>query len=496
MNDSERLDRLMDISQVLMSNRQIEEVVGYVLEVGLEVFDVEGCSLALLDAATKELHFVAMEGEAKTSPFRIPMTKGIAGHVVRSGEAVIVNDVSRDERFLHSVDASTGFQTRSIMCVPVKQEGRLIGVMQALNRRDDDGFHAGDEQLLSALGGLACAALSRARDEQRLQNAHHAFREEEDMRHHMVPSRNDRMKEVLRIARQAAKSDATVLLLGESGTGKEVLARTVHRHSPRRAGPFIAVNCTALTATLLESELFGHERGAFTGATATKKGKFELADGGTLFLDEIGDLAADLQTKLLRVLQEREFERVGGAETIRVDVRVIAATNRDLRSAIQEREFREDLYYRLNVITLSIPPLRERSEDIMGLCTHFLMRACQNVKRPPVKLDADAQRAVTSYRWPGNVREIANVMERCVVLTDRHIITRGDLPSEITGSDFTPTPSKRFDTSSMADQVKRFKREVIREALVVCGDNQSRAAKLLGVQQSNLSRMMKTLGLR
>jgi Nif-specific regulatory protein len=493
---SRRLDQLIDISRALMSDSHVERVVSRILEAGIEMFDCEGCSLALVDDDQTELRFVAMEGEAKTAPFRIPVASGIAGDVVSSGQPVIVNDVASDQRFLKAVDQSTGYQTRSLMCVPVKKADKVIGVMQALNQRGGRGFETADAELLSALGGLACAALNRARDEEQLRNADHVWREYADVRYHMVPSRNAGMKEVLRIARTAAKTDATVLLLGESGTGKEVLARTVHRYSRRDDGPFIAINCTALTPSLLESELFGHEKGSFTGATHTKKGKFELANGGTLFLDEIGDLAPELQTKLLRVLQEREFERVGGSETFQVDVRVIAATNRDLRSAMENKEFREDLFYRLNVITLLIPPLRERPEDIAALCTHFLMRSAQNVKRSPMRLSDDALSTVLGYRWPGNVREVANVMERAVVLTEGCIITSADLPTELTGVSQPGTSRRATGNQRLTDLVRGFKRQLIREALDAAEGNQSRAAKQLGVQQPNLSRMMKSLGLR
>jgi transcriptional regulator with PAS, ATPase and Fis domain len=304
------------------------------------------------------------------------------------------------------------------------------------------------------------------------------------------------MKEVLRIARAAARSSSTVLLLGESGTGKEVVARAIHNQSARRDQPFIAVNCVALAPSLLESELFGHEKGAFTGATHRKKGKFELAAGGTLFLDEIGDLAPNLQTKLLRALQEREVERVGGEEPIRVDVRVLAATNRDLQAAMRGREFREDLFYRLNVITLTIPPLSERPEDIRAMCTHFLMRACQAVKKPPMRLSDEALAALEAYAWPGNVRELANMMERLAVLTDARVIAPADLPAEISGARALPEATGSAPRGTLSSQLRAVKERAIRDALAAADANQTRAAALLGVKQSNLSRMMKSLGLR
>jgi Nif-specific regulatory protein len=494
---ADRLSRLIDISQALMSTRSVDDVVSLILASGIDLFDAEGCSMALVDRGAGELRFVAMEGEAKTAPFRIPLRQGIAGHVVETGKPLIVGDVGADPRFDRDTDRRTGFQTRSIACVPIGQQGRVIGVVQVLNSQRAGGLDTADVDLLSALAGLAGAALNRARDEDRLRNASDLLREERDVRHQLVPTKNDGMKQVLRTARTAAKSNATVLLLGDSGTGKELLARTVHNHSTRRDRPFIAINCVALTPTLLESELFGHEKGAFTGATAAKKGKFELADGGTLFLDEIGDLSADLQTKLLRVLQEREFERVGGAETLRVDVRIIAATNKDLRAAIEAREFREDLFYRLNVVTISIPPLRQRREDVPSLCRHFLMRAREATKRPTVKLSEAALERLVAYHWPGNVRELANVMERLVVLCEGETITVDDLPAEIHEPTTAPQrAAASLPSEGLTDRVRTFKREAILEALTLCDGNQTRAADLLGLKQSNLSRLMKTLGLR
>ncbi len=479
-----------------MSARDVDDVVSLILKSGAELLDAAGCSLAIIDRDAAQLNFLAMEGAAKTRPFRIPLAQGLAGHVARTGEVALVNDTREDARFSTTVDEDTGFTTRSLLCVPMRRHDQIIGVVTALNRRGPGGFDDDDVKMLSALAGLASAALDRARDDERLRSAATLLREQAADRYHAVPSRNPRMKEVFRIARTAARSPSTVLLLGESGTGKEVLARTVHRHSARRDQTFVAVNCVALTPTLLESELFGHEKGAFTGATAAKKGKFELADGGTLFLDEIGDLAPELQTKLLRAIQEREVERVGGERAIRVDVRIIAATNKDLQSAMRSGQFREDLYYRLNVITLTLPPLRERPEDVADLCTHFLMRACQAVKRSPMQLSREATALLTGYGWPGNVRELANVMERVAVLTEGHLVTPADLPPELT-SDAPQRPMAAASTlGALSDSVRAFKRNTIRDALVATQNNQTQAAELLGIQQSNLSRMMKALGLR
>ena len=302
------------------------------------------------------------------------------------------------------------------------------------------------------------------------------------------------MLEVVDTLRAAAPTRSTVLLFGESGVGKEVLARAIHRTSDRAEGPFIAVNCVALASELLESELFGHERGAFTGALAQKRGRFELAQGGTIFLDEIGDLDPRLQAKLLRALQEREFQRVGGTRDIRVDVRVIAATNRDLYRAMAEKTFREDLYYRLAVVQVRVPSLRERREDIPLLASDLLSRFGRELGKAHLALAPDAVERLRSSDWPGNVRQLSNVIERAVVLAKGDTIRAADLALDAPAfAAFTPLDS--LDELPLSRAVEAYKVRRVRQALVQTGGNQSRAAELLGLRQSNLSRLMKTLGL-
>jgi Nif-specific regulatory protein len=280
------------------------------------------------------------------------------------------------------------------------------------------------------------------------------------------------------LARKAAKTDATVLLLGESGTGKEVIARFIHR-----SGPFVAVNAAALAETLLESELFGHEKGAFTGAQARRAGKFELAHGGTIFLDEIGDISPALQAKLLRVLQERAFERVGGTETITVDVRVVAATNQDLKKRVAEGKFREDLFYRLNVISITLPPLRDRRTDIRPLADHFLRQLKAGSRFSPETLEA-----LERYDWPGNVRQLRNAIERAAALGDAGEISPGDLPPEVLLSGSMPP-------DSFHGQVEEYRRRLIVETLARFGGNQTRAAEALQLQRTYLARLIRQLGI-
>jgi DNA-binding NtrC family response regulator len=324
-------------------------------------------------------------------------------------------------------------------------------------------------------------------------------------RHHLVLGGSRAMRDAHDIAVRAAGSDATVLLRGESGTGKEVLARAIHAASRRRSGPFVALNCAALSAELLESELFGHERGAFTGAIRGKPGRLELAAGGTLFLDEIGELASGLQAKLLRVLQEREFERVGGTRTLKTDVRVVAATNRDLPQEISRGRFREDLYYRLNVVSIRLPPLRERREDVSPLIDHFLRRFAAIAGRTELRFSDAARDVLDDYAWPGNVRELANVVERAVVLATGDELGIESLPDEIiqarAPATVASTAQHAPNTSTSAvpsyhDGVAAAKRALIQEALRRTGGHQTRAAELLGLTQPYLARLMKNLAVR
>ena len=301
------------------------------------------------------------------------------------------------------------------------------------------------------------------------------------------------IQDLLKTAQQAAASNATILLRGESGTGKEILARAIHAWSARRSRPLVVVNCVALSEELLESELFGHEKGAFTGAHQRKRGKVELADGGTLFLDEIGDIRPALQAKLLRLLQEQEFERVGGTQPLRVDARFIAATNTDLEQAMKQGAFRQDLYYRLNVVSLSLPPLRSRKEDVAILSRHFAEKFSTELKRPPSSISPAALAVLTRYDWPGNVRELENAIERAVVLSTGAEIEPHDLPilEQAIGESGTG-PSG----GSYHEAVLKFKRELLQSSLTQAKGNQTRAAEALGLQRTYLSRLLKELGIR
>jgi two-component system, NtrC family, response regulator AtoC len=331
--------------------------------------------------------------------------------------------------------------------------------------------------------------VEKALERERLKRGFERFTEEESQRYRLMGGESPKMKLAIETAKKAAASKSTVLLLGESGTGKEVFARAIHQWSDRRGEPFIAINCVGLGKELLESELFGHEKGAFTGAHQLKKGKMELAHGGTVFLDEVGDISAELQTKLLRFLQEREFERVGGTQPIHVDVRVIAATNRDLGNAIKEGRFREDLYYRLNVIPISLPPLRERREDVPLLARFFLQRFILDVKKNFTGIEGEAEAKLVAYEWPGNVRELANVIERAVVLGQGPEVTLDDLPPRIVYSEGEST-SEGLSYRAAVDAARA---DVIRRTLATTRGNRAAAARILGLHKTHLLTLMKSL---
>ena len=338
-------------------------------------------------------------------------------------------------------------------------------------------------------GSHIAMVVQRTMEQQRLRRGIEVLTQEVDKRYQMVPGKSERMTQATQAAKKAAATRSTILLLGESGVGKELFARAVHNWSERHDLPFVAINCVGLSKDLLESELFGYERGAFTGAQQRKKGKIELAQGGTVFLDEIGDISEEIQAKLLRFLQEREFERVGGTELISVDVRIIAATNRNLQAAVKDGRFREDLFYRINVVPITLPPLRERKEDIPELAEFFLRRFSQESKKDFLRIADDALVKLSAFDWPGNVRELANVIERAVVLGEPPSIQADDLPVEILAV-LRSSPAKT--SLNYQETVDEYRREVIVKALQQTNGNRTAAAKILGLERAYLQKLLKS----
>lgn len=340
--------------------------------------------------------------------------------------------------------------------------------------------------------------VKRALERQALISENRALREQLKARYQLegIVSSSPEMEEVLNLAGRSASSKATVLIRGESGTGKELIARAIHYASPRRDRPFVAVNCAALSESLLESELFGHEKGAFTGADRMRRGRFEQADRGTLFIDEVGDIPLPVQVKLLRVLQEQAFERVGGNETLHVDVRIIAATHRDLERMIHDGTFREDLFYRLNVVCIEIPPLRRRRSDIPALVEHFLRTYAEENGKAIEGVSKEAMDRLMKYDYPGNVRELENAIERAVVLARGRWITTEDLPLSIRGAESEQDLVRRRRAGSLPEMVEQLEREAIADALERAGGVQSRAAALLGITERNLRYKLKKYGMK
>jgi len=331
--------------------------------------------------------------------------------------------------------------------------------------------------------------VQKAIEQQKLKRKVEILSEETDKRYELLVGKSAKISQAMETAGKAAKAKTTVLLLGESGTGKELFARAIHNWSERKDGSFVAINCAGLSKELLESELFGHEKGAFTGAHQLKKGKVEMAHGGTVFLDEIGDILSEVQAKLLRFLQEREFERVGGTKSIRVDVRIVAATNRNLAAYVQDGRFREDLYHRLNVISITLPPLRERKEDIPDLAQFFLKRFSLDAKKHFMAITDEALEKLSGYGWPGNVRELANVIEHAVVLGQDGVISVADLPPTISGDD----PSTKAESFSYRNAVDNFRRELVSRVLAQNRGNRITAAKTLGLHEKSLIRLIRAL---
>jgi transcriptional regulator with GAF, ATPase, and Fis domain len=375
------------------------------------------------------------------------------------------------------------------VALPIYVRGEAGGMLAIWFGPEESENLAKHREVLTAVATLAGAALDNIRDVERLRSENTLLRDRLDGIDVGIIGESPATRRLLQLVARVAPRDTSVLVLGESGTGKELVARALHRLSPRCEKPFIAINCAALTDTLLESELFGHEKGAFTGAVAQKKGKLEMAEGGTVFLDEIGELAPLLQAKLLRVLQQREFERVGGTRTLKLDVRVVAATNRDLAADARRGAFREDLYHRLNVVALRVPPLRERPEDVLVLARYFLDRACARCGRSVASISPEAERRLETYGWPGNVRELENAIERAVVLGQSEELLAEDLPEAVVAS-AAATPG------AWRASVSQTKRDLILAAWRECGGDHNRAAEKLNIHPNSLRRLIRMLNLR
>ncbi len=484
-----QLHSLLEVSQLLTSSLEIEELLRLILTTVSRLMDADTSSLLLVDPATEDLVYRVPVGPAgeRVQQLRLKAGEGVAGWVVKERRPALVNDAQQDPR-VHALSGKLAATApRSILAVPLMDRDRVIGAIEVLNTTRQRGFSQHDLDLLTGLAAHASVALRNAQLITSIKEENRSLQDELQERYRTVIGESAPMQQAVTIARRAAGSLATVLLLGESGVGKEIFARSIHRWSQRAQKPFMAVNCVALSDHLLESELFGHEKGSFTGAHQQKKGLFELANGGTVFLDEIGDMKPDLQAKLLRVLQDHSFERVGGSQAIQVDIRIVAATNHELEQDVQAGRFRQDLFFRLNVITLTLPPLRERRDDIPALALFFVDRHCRALGRVPMTISKEAIKLLVGHSWPGNVRELENVIERAVTLTPEDEIGPGDLSLGRT-TFRQPRPDDLLDLP-FHDSVEGHKESLVRHALAKCQGRKGEAAKLLNIHPTYLSRL-------
>jgi Nif-specific regulatory protein len=478
------LECLLEAAKVLCAESRLEQLASGLLQLVIKSIPAQAASILLTKAGEPFKRFdaaPAMKGE--------PLPKGIVHQVASERVSIWTNDVQSGGEF--DVTASIiSSRLSAVLAVPLISYDKVLGVIVATRRDSSSRFDDRDLQLLTGIAGFAAGSLNGALELEWLQ--------EENQRLQTALSGGSKligdspaMQTVRSLVSKAAPTSSTVLITGESGTGKELVARGIHAGSKRSSKPFLAINCAALTETLLESELFGHEKGAFTGAVAARKGKLEEANEGTVFLDEVGEMAAGLQAKLLRVLQERELERVGGNKTIKVDIRLIAATNRDLPAMVRTGTFRQDLYYRLNVITIHTPPLRDRRSDISTLALYFIQKHAPQIGRQIRGISRDALECLLRYDWPGNVRELENAIERALVLGCAEDIQREDLPDALIES-----APRVESTNDFHELVNEAKRKIILTAVEANGGSYSDAARQLGIHPNNLHRLIRNLEIR
>ena len=494
--DVQKFYTLIEINSLINSNyKDVHSLLSLIMDSATRLSDAEASALLLLDNKKKELFFEVALGEKgkEVKKFTVRVGEGIAGWVVQHNKSIIVNDLANDKRHLHKIGQEVNYTSRNMMAVPMRIKDKCIGVLQVINKKGVAGFVQEDIDWLEIFANQAAIAFVNAKYIEETQCEIKLLQDRlktSDQGYHTIITKSPVILEKLDIIDRAAKTDSSVLLLGESGVGKELFAEQVHLRSPRNAAPFIRVNCAALPEGLLESELFGHVKGAFTNAVSTRQGRFEAADGGTIFLDEIGDLPLSLQAKILRVIQEKKFEKVGSDTTITVNVRIIAATNKDLEEQVQKNQFRSDLYYRLNVLPVNIPPLRQRPEDIPELANFFLDNFMKETKKQFAGFSQDALQALLSYSWPGNVRELQNCIERACVMGKNNWISKEDLFLN------TPHPGSQdvdINERNLKNALNVFKSSFIRKVLEENNWNQTEAAKVLAIQRTYLSKLIKEL---
>lgn len=482
------LQALLKISQAIQSIRKVEPLLQELLGLILKAIPAERGAILLgtePDSFSHVFGWDRLEGAGRS----ISVSRTVLRQVMESGSALFSDRIEHDKLLQESASLEIS-KASSILCVPIERFRKKLGAIYLESSDPDIQFDQHHLHFLTAAASSAAVTLQNLQRLERLRQENERLQNDIEAAFQMV-GKSPAMRAVFEVISRVAATDSTVLILGEPGTGKELSARAIHQNSSRKDRPFVAINCANLSGELLESELFGHEKGAFTGAVQAKKGKLEVADGGTLLLDEVGELSPGSQAKILRVLQEKTFERVGGTKSVKVDVRVVACTNRNLQDAVREGAFRSDLFYRLNVIALEMPPLRDRGDDVSLLAEHLLRKIVSRCKSPARRFSEGALQCLAQYSWPGNVRELENAIERAVVLGSTEEILPEDLPDTI----FESEAGSQFP-GTYADALREKKRELILNAVMASGGNFTDAAKILGLHPNYLHRLVRNLGLR
>ena len=485
MKKIEEVTLLYEISKALSEHLDLRKSLYKVLDILSNSMDMMRGTISLLDPLRDEIKIVVAHGIPKNAVARVKykVGEGVTGRAIQTGKAFVIPKISQEPLFLDRTASrrSKSDQEISFICVPVKRSQKVIGAI-SVDKPYDPGYSLkGGKKLMAVVATMVAQHVINLEtirlEKEKLREENQRLRTELENKYRVtdIIGNSNKMREVFQMISQVSKSNATVLVRGESGTGKELVANSIHYNSLRAKGPFIKVNCAALPANLIESELFGHEKGAFTGAIKQKLGKFELAHKGTIFLDEIGSIGLDVQANLLRILQEKEFERVGGQKTLKTDVRVVAATNKNLEQAVEDETFRGDLYYRLNVFPIYMPPLRERKTDILLLADYFLEKYAQENGKDIRRLSTPAIDMLMDYHWPGNVRELENCLERSVLLCEGGVIHSYHLPPTLQ----TGIESDTLPALSLEDAVANLEREMLIDALKNTRGNISNAAAFL-----------------
>jgi len=492
---AKKFNKLIELNTLINSNYQdLNILLTQIVESAMQLCGGEASCLMLTDQQRETLHFEVALGEKgqDVKRFTVKMGEGIAGWVALHNESIIVNNVANDRRHLRNISKQIGYPVHTMLAVPLRVRDECIGVVELINKARGSEFTPEDLAWLEIFAGQAGLAIVNAKS---LERAYNEIRLLQDRTtsvegFHTMVGKSPVILEMLGMVDRVAKTDSSVLILGESGVGKELFAEQIHLRSPRSRAPFIRVNCAALPEGLLESELFGHVKGAFTSAINNRRGRFEMADGGTIFLDEIGDLPLTLQAKLLRVIQEKTFEKVGSDTTVTVNTRILAATNKDIEAMVAKGSFRSDLYYRLNVLPLYVPPLRQRTEDIPELARFFLDKFTQQNKKHFEGFSADAIEAMLTWSWPGNIRELENCIERACIIAGGKWIEVDDLFPQTSGRE------SEIGERNLKTALNVFKSNFVRKVLNENAWKQTEAAKALGIQRTYLSRLVKELNIK